>query len=93
MNQKQEPRRRQRRKKIPRFKLADTLPVVGEFKDCWQISDDHWQGIGVDGTVIDVKGGLMPPYLVVDTGQWRPLPNEWGFSHWGIIRLIAAEPV
>ena len=90
MNQKQEPRRRQRRKKIPQFKLADTLPIVGEFRDCRQLTDDRWQGTDVDGTVINVRGGLIPPYLIVETGQMRPLPNEWGFSHLGIIRLIRA---
>ena len=83
-------RRRQQRQKIPRFELVDTLPIVGEFKDCRQLSDDRWQGVDVDGTIIDVKGGAMPPYLVVDTGQWRPLPTEWGFTHYGIIRLIRA---
>jgi hypothetical protein len=93
MTSNQKPQRRQRRQKIPQFKMADTLPVVGEFKDCRQISDDHWQGINVDGTIIDVRGGLMPPYLIVATGQMRSLPNEWGFSHWGIIRLIKAETV
>ena len=88
----QEPRRRQRRKKTPRFKLADTLPVVGEFRDCRQLSDDHWQGVDVDGTIIAVKGGRMPPYVIVDTRQWRPLSNEWGVSHYGIIRVIRAAP-
>jgi hypothetical protein len=89
-NQKRESRRRPRRETIPRFELADTLPVVGEFRDCRQLDDDRWQGIDVDGTIIDVKGGQMPPYLIIETGQWRPLPNEWGFSHWGIIRLVRA---
>jgi hypothetical protein len=88
-NQKQS-RRRQQRERTPRFELADTLPVVGEFRDCRQLSDDCWQGIDVDDTIIDVRDGAMPPYLIVETGQWRPLPNEWGFSHFGIIRLIRA---
>jgi hypothetical protein len=88
----QEPRRRQRRKKTPRFKLADTLPVVGEFRDCRQLTDDHWRGTDVDGTIIDVQGGAMPPYVIIDTRQLRPLPNEGGFSHYGIIRVIRAAP-
>jgi hypothetical protein len=92
MNQKQEPRRRQRREKIPQFRLADALPVVGEFRDCRQLSDDHWQGVDVDGAVIDVQGGAMPPYVIVDTRQWRPLLSEWGFSHYGIIRVSRAAP-
>jgi hypothetical protein len=90
MNQKQGPQRRQRRKKT-QFKL-DALPVVGEFRDCRQLSDDHWQGVDVDGTIIAVKGGRMPPYVIVDTRQWRPLSNEWGVSHYGIIRVIRAAP-
>jgi len=93
MTSSQKRERRQRREKIPRFELADALRVVGEFKDCRQRDDNHWQGTDVDGSVITVRGGLMPPYLVVETGQGRPLPNDWGFSHWGIIRLIKAETV
>jgi hypothetical protein len=83
-------RRRQQREKISRFELADTLPIVGEFKDCRQLTADHWQGVDIDGTIIDVTGCVMPPYLIIDTGQWRPLPNEWGFMHYGIIRLTRA---
>jgi hypothetical protein len=90
LNQKRVSRRHRQPGKIPRFKLANTLPIVGEFKNCRQLTDDRWQGVDVDGTVIDVKGDLMPPYLIIETGQMRPLPNEGGFTHLGIIRLIRA---
>jgi len=43
----------------------DDWPVVGELKDCRQLSDDHWQGTHADGTIIDVHGGRMPERLIV----------------------------
>jgi hypothetical protein len=76
--------------KVPTFNIEDDLPLVGELKDCRQLSDDRWQGTDVDGVIVEVRGGAMPPYLVVDTGQMRPLPNEGGFTHLGIIRLTRA---
>jgi hypothetical protein len=68
--------------------MTDTLPIVGEFKDRRQLSGDHWQGVDVDGTMIDVRGGLMPPYLIVETGQYRPFRNAWGWTTLGLIRLV-----
>jgi hypothetical protein len=67
--------------------IGEELPIVAELKNCRQLADDHWQCFDVDGTIIDVRGGAMPRYLIVETGRMRPLPNEWGFTHYGIIRL------
>lgn len=71
-------------------RFENEWPIVGEFKDCRQLSDDHWQGIDVDGTIVDVRGGLMPKYLVIDTGQLRRTRIGWGYTSVGMIRLVRA---
>jgi hypothetical protein len=54
-----------RKKPVKRWSLKDDLPVVGELKDCRQLSADHWQGVDADGTIIDVHGGPMPSGYIV----------------------------
>jgi hypothetical protein len=55
------------------------------------VSDDHWQGTDVDGTLIDVKGGPLRRYLLCSTGgKLLPYRDAGGFTHVGIIRLIPA---
>jgi hypothetical protein len=70
--------------------FEDEYPIVGELRDCRQLSDDHWQGTDVDGTIIDVRGGPMPKYLVVPLRQRRPIRNGWGYSSIGMIRMTRA---
>jgi hypothetical protein len=48
-NQKRESRLRQRESEQWN---DDELPIVGELRECRQLSDDHWQGIDVDGTIL-----------------------------------------
>jgi hypothetical protein len=45
--------------------VENELPIVGELKDCYQLSKDRWQGTDVDGAIIRVTGGRMPKYLIV----------------------------
>ncbi len=47
----------------------DELPVVGELKDCRQLSADHWQGTDVDGVIVDIYGGLIPNRLLALKGS------------------------
>jgi hypothetical protein len=52
---------------------TDELPIVGEIKDCRQLSKNHWRGIDVaNGELIDVHGGAMPRRLLAVRG-WRPV--------------------
>ena len=48
-----------------RWSLKDDLPVIGELKDCRQLSADHWQGIDANGVIIDVHGGPMPAEYII----------------------------
>ena len=62
--------------------LGAKLPIVSTLKDCRQLSEDHWQGIDVDGAIVDVKGGPMPrSCLLVPRHPFEP----------GIIRVIHAK--
>ncbi len=70
--------------------IENDLPVIGELKDCRQLNDDHWQGTDVDGTIIDVRGGRMPKYLVVRTRRFLSFRNGGGLADCGIIRLVPA---
>jgi hypothetical protein len=39
------------------------LPVVAELKQCQWLAKDHWQGVDVDGTILDIieaEEGLSP---------------------------------
>ena len=54
--------------------------TVGELRDCRQLSEDHWQGIDVDGAILDVRGGLVPEHLLAVRGCTAV----------GLIRLIRA---
>jgi hypothetical protein len=67
------------------------FPVVGELKDCRQISKTHWEGIDVDGTILHVRG-MMPAKkrLLVALGRCVPLRTGWGYADHGLIRLIPA---
>lgn len=68
------------------------MPIVGELKNCCQLSDDCWQGIdAADGSVVNVRGGLMPKYLLVELREYRPYRDAWGLSRLGIIRVLRSE--
>jgi hypothetical protein len=56
------------KKRKKRDWIGEELPIVAELKDCRQLSDDHWQGIDFDGTLVDVKGGRMPKRLLAFRG-------------------------
>ena len=51
------------RKKPREDWIARDLPVVAELKQCRRLAKDHWQGVDVDGTVLDIieaEEGLSP---------------------------------
>jgi hypothetical protein len=51
------------RKKPREDWIARDLPVVAELKQCWRLAKDHWQGVDVDGTILDIieaEEGLSP---------------------------------
>jgi hypothetical protein len=63
--------------------------VVGELKDCRQISETHWQGILPDGTTLQVQGTMRQEALACPA--WRVLLRA-GMERiqLGFIRLIPA---
>jgi len=65
--------------------FLDDLPIVGELKDCRQLSDDHWQGTDVDGTVLEVHGGRMPKSFIVDLWRQSFRKRSWGTARYGRI--------
>ena len=79
-----------RRAQEKRWKLEDDLPIVSELRDCRQISEDHWQGVDVDGSIVDVRGGPMPEYLVGQLWPLRERKRSWGNARYGLIRLVRA---
>jgi len=51
------------RKKPREDWIARDLPVVAELKQCRRLAKDHWQGVDVDGTILDIieaEEGLSP---------------------------------
>ena len=78
-----------KRRKAARWNPERELPILGELTDCRQISNDCWRGTDVDSTVLEVRGGAMPRYLIGDAR--RMMPCRHGFTHYGIIRVIPAE--
>jgi hypothetical protein len=51
------------RKKPREDWIARDLPVVAELKQCRWLAKDHWQGVDVDGTILDIieaEEGLSP---------------------------------
>jgi len=63
--------------------IATDLPVVGEIKDCRQISATRWEGIdAANGVLLQVRG-VMPEKL-------RLLAFHQGATLVGTIRLIPA---
>lgn len=83
-------RERQRQQRESEAWNQAHMSIVGELKDCRQLSDDHWQGIDVDGVILDVKGGPMPKYLFAPLPGYVPYRDAWGWTCWGIIRLTRA---
>ena len=79
-----------RRKPEKSWRIEDDLPVVSELRDCQQISEDHWQGVDVDGVIVDVRGGPMPEYLVGQLWHLRERKRSWGNAMYGLIRLVRA---
>jgi hypothetical protein len=71
--------------------VAADFPVVGELKDCRQISKTHWEGIDVDGVILHVRG-MMPAKtrLVIPLGRLVPIRTGWGYTDHGLVRLIPA---
>jgi hypothetical protein len=71
--------------------MGELCPVVGEVRDCRQITATHWEGIDVDGTVIRVCGTLPEKMrLVVPLKRFVRFRTEWGATAYGLIRLIPA---
>jgi hypothetical protein len=71
--------------------VAADVPVVGEFKNCRQISKTHWEGIDVDGTLFRVRGKMPEKKrLVVSLGRLVPIRTGWGYVDFGLIRLTPA---
>jgi hypothetical protein len=63
--------------------IAADLPVVGEIKDCRQISKTHWEGIDAANDALLRVRGVMPEKL-------RLLAFHQGVIPVGTIRLIPA---
>jgi hypothetical protein len=80
-----------RKKQEKPWKLEDDLPIVSELKDCRQLSDDHWQGVDVDGTILDVRGGRMPEYLIAQLWHLPFRKRSWGDASYGLIRVTRAR--
>jgi len=80
-----------RRKRDETWKIEDDLPIVSELKNCRQLSDDHWQGTDVDGSIIDVRGGCMPKYLLAELWRLPVRKRSWGKAHYGLIRVTSAQ--
>jgi hypothetical protein len=78
--------KKQKQTLMPKKDWIETdLPVVGELRDCRQISETYWQGVYADGTVLQVRG-IMPAKrrLLV------PLRNDGGYPDYGLLRLVPA---
>lgn len=71
--------------------IAADLPVVGELRNCRQISETHWEGVDVDGAILRVQG-VMPAKkrLLVSLRRLVPLRTVMGYTAHGLIRLILA---
>jgi hypothetical protein len=84
-------KRKQRRPAPEEDWIAADLPVVGELKNCRQISKTHWEGVDVDGAILRVQG-IMPANkrLLVPLRRRVPLRTGGGYTAHGIVRLILA---
>ena len=54
------------RKKPREDWIARDWPVVAELKQCRRLAEDHWQGVDVDGTILDIieaEEGLSPDII------------------------------
>ena len=45
--------------------IARDLPVVAELKQCQWLAKDHWQGVDVDGTILDIIEAFLRPSMRV----------------------------
>jgi hypothetical protein len=72
-----------RRKQAKPDWIETDLPVVGEIRNCRQISEAHWEGVdAANGALLQVRG-VMPEKL-------RLLAFHQGATLVGTIRLIPA---
>jgi hypothetical protein len=67
----------------------DDLPIVGEWRDCLQLSETEWQGTDVaTGQTYRVSGGQMPDFLAVAVTPPVGLPRFNGMTTMGRVRLV-----
>jgi hypothetical protein len=65
--------------------VEENLPVVGELKNCRQLSKGEWEGTDVDGTIYRVKG-KMPKHLIAPLRRLVSFRKSWGYTAAGLIR-------
>ena len=76
------------RKKPREDWIARDLPVVAELKQCRRLAKDHWQGVDVDGTVLDIieaeeglsPAKLPPPDEFRNSPRWASYPIRGGWA-------------